>query len=224
MKRKLYLVLGYILSLVSIFITVYYLALEVNKYVNVDIKSKMIFISISVIVFYLSTLLLDKSNYIKINIKKMNLYFHFSLYLFIIIFMMLFDINFGRGIEKINNNYSFYINNCVNLIPFKTILSYLTSGNFTTKTIIINIVGNLLAFSPLALFIPLSNKKSNNIKSIIIKTTCIVLILEITQLITLSGSLDIDDLILNLSGVVLMYLVIKKLKIDVFMKKYVYNI
>ena len=224
MKRILFLISGIILNIFSIVITVYYLSLEIDSLTTVPILSKVFLISMVLITFYLGTILLEKSKYIKFNVRKSNLYLQISLYLFILIFMMLFDTSFGRGHGEITFDYASYIIHSVNIIPFHTITGYLTTYNVPTKSIIINLIGNLLAFAPLALFIPLANKNNDNLKSVTIKTAMLIITLEFTQFITMCGIIDIDDLILNLLGVILAYILIRKTKLDKFMKKYIYNL
>ena len=52
----------------------------------------------------------------------------------------------------------------------------------------------------------------------------IVLIIELLQLITLSGSFDIDDLILYVFGAVILYLILKIKKVNQLIHKIFLNI
>ena len=58
---------------------------------------------------------------------------------------------------------------------------------------------------PFAFFLPLLFKKQNNFKTFLLTMICIVTGIELLQFITMSGSCDIDDVILNVSGSLIMY-------------------
>lgn len=87
----------------------------------------------------------------------------------------------------------------VNLVPFRTISSYL--GGLSADSVL-NIYGNILVFVPFGIFIPAIWVKHNNLKSMILLGISISLFIEITQLFV-GRSSDIDDVILNAIGVVI---------------------
>jgi len=98
----------------------------------------------------------------------------------------------------------------VNLVPFKEIaacLSGLRDGTVSTGSALVNIGGNLLAFAPMGFFIPvLFGNKIRNIGSFTLLMIIIVSAVELAQFITRTGVADIDDVILNTSGAVIVYL------------------
>lgn len=110
-------------------------------------------------------------------------------------------------------SYYDYFTRFSNFIPFKTIFEYinaLLNGTINEITVLKNIVGNIILFIPLIYFI----KDDNNTKKRkMFYIYCIALIIgfEFLQLIFKSGSLDIDDLILNFSGVFITYEIYIKL-------------
>ena len=68
---------------------------------------------------------------------------------------------------------------------------------------------------PMAFFLPLLFKKQSKFKNFVITNVLIVLCIEITQLLTASGSCDIDDIILNTLGGMcgyLLYRLIERIK------------
>jgi glycopeptide antibiotics resistance protein len=73
----------------------------------------------------------------------------------------------------------------------------------------INLVGNIVSFMPFAYFLPLLFKKQRHIIIFIITMVCIIVGVEIMQVVMQSGSGDIDDLILNMLGVLVVYIVFK---------------
>ena len=101
-----------------------------------------------------------------------------------------------------------YIDNSLNLIPFKTIIEYaqkIFTSLLDTSTIFLNLFGNIACLMPLALFIPMLFKKIDTTKKFLITILCVTLGIEIIQFITFTGSCDIDDIILNTLGAFVMY-------------------
>lgn len=96
--------------------------------------------------------------------------------------------------------------NTWNLEPFSTILYYL-SGKVTPLIAIYNLVANIGLFIPYGIFLMIrkENALSPVLRFLYVPLLFISLI-ELMQFITHRGSLDIDDLILNMLGVCLGYL------------------
>jgi len=93
-----------------------------------------------------------------------------------------------------------------NYIPFHTIGFYL-SGKSKLKYALENLIGNIIIFIPLAIFVPLLLKNFTGIRKVILITFFIRLAFEIIQLFTLFGSFDVDDLILNSLGGIIGYMI-----------------
>lgn len=100
-----------------------------------------------------------------------------------------------------------------NIVPFRTIFSYLESAyHFTINTniVVTNLLGNLLMFIPMGMALPvLFEKKFDKLWKTILCVTVIVLFVEITQFLTFRGSADIDDLLLNTISSAIGYGIIK---------------
>lgn len=93
-----------------------------------------------------------------------------------------------------------------NFIPLRTIVYYILGGqNF--RIAIENIMGNIIAFIPLGFLIPITFKRISKLKKIIIISFLISLLFEIIQLFTGIGSFDIDDILLNVFGAIIGYVV-----------------
>ena len=122
----------------------------------------------------------------------------------------------GGGLNSENSIKVFskmHFENFSNLIPFKTIIGYiqrLINGTINSNIVLVNILGNLIAFAPTGFFIPVLF--GEKIKSLIKFASLIaitVLIVEIIQFITFTGQLDVDDIILNTVGAVPIFLLMK---------------
>lgn len=97
-----------------------------------------------------------------------------------------------------------------NLIPFKTISSYLSNSDYYGNDIIItNIIGNILVLMPMGFFLPTYIKKLKKLLPFILSMFGGILIIEVIQVITSVGTFDVDDIILNLAGAVLAFFICK---------------
>ncbi len=94
-----------------------------------------------------------------------------------------------------------------NVIPFHSISTILSSGNF--YAIIINIFGNLLIFMPLEYFL-IGLFRINQFLLNFVVVFLILLLIEIFQFIFKVGVLDIDDLFLCTLGSLLFYIFYNK--------------
>ncbi len=142
----------------------------------------------------------------------------FVIYLLLILYFTLFDYAFGRNIFNIFNwsvtNFREYTESSLNLVPFGTIklmINGLISENITTKYFIINILGNFFLLSPLGYFLPKLYSNINKFWKFLLITAGISLLIEVLQLIFLTGSCDVDDFILNVLGAVVFYPIFNKL-------------
>ncbi|MFC3882038.1 VanZ family protein [Bacillus songklensis] len=93
-----------------------------------------------------------------------------------------------------------------NLEPFSTILYYLL-GKVTPLIAFYNLVANIGLFIPYGIFLMIRKESpSSRVIQLFYGPLFFISLIELTQFLTHRGSLDIDDLILNMSGVCLGYL------------------
>ena len=98
--------------------------------------------------------------------------------------------------------------NSVNLIPFKTIMHYIQNPEvFNNNIIVNNILGNIVAFTPLGVFIGIFFDSKFLFLKIILYSLLLSLAFELSQFWMQLGSFDVDDLILNTLGGTLGYFV-----------------
>ena len=128
----------------------------------------------------------------------------------LILYFMLF-IGFGRGMvilsEDMLDNFNYW--NSVSLVPFKTITQYITTiadGNIKGHAIR-NLSGNLFLFFPAGFYLPFFARKMNKIGIYSMVMAAVIIIVELIQLATKSGSLDIDDFILNYVGALIGFII-----------------
>lgn len=124
----------------------------------------------------------------------------FILYLAAVSYLLFFG---TRGISWSGMNLFEYIKTSSNFIPFKTINFYLSSilNSSINKSIPLkNLVGNLILFIPMGIYLPYFLKKLNRVWAFIIVLILLLFLIELTQVVTRRGSFDIDDFILNMLG------------------------
>lgn len=102
----------------------------------------------------------------------------------------------------------------LNLEPFHTIRLFLKilSTQAYSSTAVINLGGNVIMFIPLGFFLPRVFPPLREFLRTILATALIITAVELTQLFTLLGSCDIDDLILNVMGAAMGYGIHKLIK------------
>lgn len=90
----------------------------------------------------------------------------------------------------------------INLVPFFTIRSFLAGG--WNERAVVNVIANVLMFSPMGFAMPLLWKRWQSGLKMLLVGVAFSLGIEITQLF-IERSVDIDDLMLNVAGVMLGY-------------------
>lgn len=110
-----------------------------------------------------------------------------------------------------------------NLIPFSSIKQMLNSP-LGLKVGLYNIMGNLLMLTPLAILLPLIDDRFKKIKYYIGTIVLFSLVIEISQHITEIGNFDVDDLILNICGSFILYLIVLKTKLFNWFYKLFYEV
>lgn len=129
----------------------------------------------------------------------------FGLYCFALIYILFL----GRG-AMTHYSYTQYFRRFTNFIPFKTIIEYIQRYNDGFRNLsVMNLLGNLALFVPMGMALPCLFKKLNRIWKVTLCVLVMVVMVEIVQGILRVGSIDIDDVIFNVSGAMIGYGIIK---------------
>ncbi len=99
-----------------------------------------------------------------------------------------------------------------NFIPLQGILSMIEKASIfdqdmTRRIVFVNIVGNILLFSPLGMTLPLLEKRLNRGWLVVLLGLSFSLTIEIAQTFLVDRVFDVDDLILNSFGTLVGFLV-----------------
>ena len=143
-----------------------------------------------------------KSTPVLRNKKKVFFSIAFVAYTILMLWLL-----FGQRTVQWTNGYDFaLLAENINLIPFRTIAEFLHDLHGGERShAMINLLGNVIMFVPLGFFIPAVFKKAEAFRNTMLWSVLAIVCIEIIQLFTLLGSLDIDDVILNLVGAALGY-------------------
>ena len=143
------------------------------------------------LVIFLVVLVAIRISYIKINHEKFVFYKEFLNLIFIIYTLLLFELLTST---EMNTNSGF------NLVPFTEIFRY----EMGSKLFIYNVIGNILIFLPFGYFVS-GYVKANKVSHILFISILTSLTVELVQL-NIGRSFDIDDIILNVAGSILGFL------------------
>ena len=97
-----------------------------------------------------------------------------------------------------------------NLIPFRNISVQIR--RITQWWALKNLLGNIVPFVPFGFLLPIAYRKFNSAIKVLSTGFVSILSIEIFQFFTKLGSFDVDDIILNMIGIIcgyLMFLLIK---------------
>lgn len=104
-----------------------------------------------------------------------------------------------------------------NFIPFKTISSSLFNPQLRIE--VTTLIYNVAAFIPFGVFLPIINRNARKLIVVLVFGLMLSFAYELVQLVTLLGSADIDDLILNAVGTAVGYGSFKLIRLTVNSEK-----
>lgn len=93
-----------------------------------------------------------------------------------------------------------------NLIPFNSIGEQLS--HFSEGWARFNLIGNVIPFIPFGVLLPMISEKANSFIRVLFIGMGFVLFVEVFQFFTRLGSFDVDDVILNMFGILIGYLIV----------------
>lgn len=130
--------------------------------------------------------------------------FAFSAYCLVMVYLLFLQ----RGRIVIFGSYFDTMLGNLNLRPGSEIRRFLRVWNdpMYHRAAIVNVIGNIVMFIPLGFGLPWAHEGLRRFWKTLLLSAGIIILVEITQLVTLLGHCDIDDLILNLIGVAAGYL------------------
>lgn len=187
---------------------------ELNPSISVPAFSKLVLCISGIFFLFIGSAV--RTSYLKDNSEKqktvrLTIWITFIIYVAYLMFLLFFDREYNRGLYPISNpslDFATYFKLKTNFIPFKTITAYIKGwvyGRVYTNSLATNIIGNLIAFSPFGIFIPLLSKRLRSFWRFCLFILLVLSAVEAAQLLLMAGSCDIDDIILNYTGACVLY-------------------
>ncbi|MCR5600062.1 MAG: VanZ family protein [Ruminococcus sp.] len=135
--------------------------------------------------------------------KKLIVYVFFAVYIAAALYLLFFM----RRSVWAYYSYGEYFRKNTNFVPFLTIREYIgylrTDDAIFGDVSFVNIWGNFVALMPTGIFFPAVWKKQRSFGAFALTITAVTVSIETVQFLTMCGSCDIDDLILNVTGALL---------------------
>jgi len=145
----------------------------------------------------------NKRQYIlKIGIVLLSLTYVFCM-LYLLFFLRISNRAGWMSGEAQKIGYWHTIWNHTNLIPFQTVIEFAWDFRRAHKILsfsFINLAGNVVMFVPLGIFLPYYWDSMRNFRKFVPVVMLMVIVIEVTQVLTLTGTCDIDDFLLNTVG------------------------
>lgn len=97
-----------------------------------------------------------------------------------------------------------------NFIPFLSFYVLYTTPYISYRVLVpfcVNLFGNLALFFPWGVLLPMLDKRLKNAKSFFLLTACVIIAVELLQLVFKVGICDVEDFILNMLGAAIGYLI-----------------
>lgn len=127
----------------------------------------------------------------------------FWIYAVLMLWLMFGQRLFWADYDTWFDNYRTELLERLNLVPFETIGGFIRSlSRAWSAHAFTNLFGNVLMFLPLGFGLPFLNKRAKTFFGCVFLAFLIIFVAEMIQFFTLLGFFDVDDLILNMVGVV----------------------
>lgn len=167
--------------------------------------------------FYCLTLPVKKAN----AFMRTVIFLMFIFYIIMLVDFTLIDDNFGRNIFNFlswdKDALTKYLDTSTNFIPFATVKLFINGyvkDYLSFWDTSINLLGNFFVFMPFTFFTAIFFEKPRPYFKMFLTVLIATVSIELLQLLFLTGSTDIDDLILNTSGAMLCYYLLHRKKIS----------
>ncbi len=140
------------------------------------------------------------------SMKKNRHHSSLSRFLFLVYCGAMLWLLFGQRWGEPNTLSALHLN--INLIPLRTIRQYWGLLHYEVYFFhaLVNLAGNVFLFIPLGFLLPRIWARMRGFFRTMFSIAALVIAVEILQYFTQLGSLDIDDLILNLIGAAIGYI------------------
>ena len=106
-----------------------------------------------------------------------------------------------------------YVRQSTNFIPFFGFYVLYTTPYISYRVLVpfcVNLFGNLALFFPWGVLLPMLDRRFKDAKCFFILTACVIIAVELLQLVFKVGVCDIEDFILNILGAAAGWMITRK--------------
>lgn len=137
----------------------------------------------------------------KAAIRRATVTVLFGVYLVVLLILLFGNAYYGRLDWSSGHTLADQLAAAVNWRPFATIGSYLQwlAWDLAPQAVV-NLGGNLAAFAPMGLFLPLLFRRLERFGWYALTVAALIVLVEVLQLLTGTGVCDVDDFLLNFAG------------------------
>lgn len=174
-----------------------------KKHEDLSLYKQLFIVMMSIVIYMIAAsieVFYASNNVLRIRLFKIFVTFLLLYYLAFLCAVLFLD---GFFFTRSTTHY-------VNYVPFKTIKEFfITMRDDNNLRSFGNLVGNALLFAPMGLLLPLFSKKFHNV--FIFTFTMVVLVtgVEVLQRKLYTGTADVDDIILNVGGALVVFFIFK---------------
>lgn len=174
-----------------------------KKHEDLSLYKQLFIVMMSIVIYMIAAsieVFYASNNVLRIRLFKIFVTFLLLYYLAFLCAVLFLD---GFFFTRSTTHY-------VNYVPFKTIKAFfITMRDDNNLRSFGNLVGNALLFAPMGLLLPLFSKKFHNV--FIFTFTMVVLVtgVEVLQRKLYTGTADVDDIILNVGGALVVFFIFK---------------
>lgn len=135
-----------------------------------------------------------------LKVKKAVIYILFVVYALLALNVLFFIRSSLLGLCT----YREFFSEKTNFVPFRTIVEFIgyikNHDSIYELMSLDNLCGNLVIFMPTGVFFPAMWKKQRRFRNFVLTAAVLIISVEAAQFLTMCGSCDIDDFILNFTG------------------------
>ena len=159
---------------------------------------------------------------------KAVLFLYFVIYLLILLDFTLADDSLGRTLfQRDQRDYSEFFHPNINLIPFATIRLFLRAyrqSTLSVGSVVENLLGNWIAFMPLAFYLPCLVPNERRRGRFFVTVLCFSVGIEILQFLLMTGSPDVDDVLLNVLGAMFLFDILQNRTVTKWLAKLTFGV
>ncbi|MDE6953388.1 MAG: VanZ family protein [Erysipelotrichales bacterium] len=195
------------MKLKSFFILIFVASFSIQLFYVISTSWMLTFVQKCVMLVIQMLSLVGWLNFEENDLKKYRIkQFMFFLYMINLLYVLLWDRDFGRN-EEVLRGFEH-----INLNLFHTIELYVNgykNGVVGLQSLMINLFGNFCLFMPMAYFLPVLFSKFKKWYVFLFVIMVLVFLIEVLQVFLQTGTGDIDDWFLNVSGAFVLYVLLR---------------